>query len=479
MRNAIALATVVTLGLAACGDDPPTPSEVRGRITDDLGNILRETNAAATAMDALPGSAAFAMLDQMFNAQAGTISPEVANKLAAVTALVAPRTDTRTTNRGLLPAEGEDAIDADETIRVLTEEVFTDANETDPGIYTLPPSLVCKETTFDPNGNPIETIDQDCAAQLAKIDLRIKVSEDDGALIFAIQLDANHDEPLVVSLEHTRLAATIDLDETQQAITTLAPVLGEEVPNMALSGAVTGSLSILGPANAQLALAIDRALAIKVADTGIDLDGPQATRITSAAADVLALSLDGNRHVGGLDLGLGATTLHLAEDRALDVDLPGVTAQASFGVGQPLSISHIGLGDRSTTVAVNGQRAITIDLNPQDGRELAATVTADAATGLETLAVTPKLDLRYAVDHAVLGDTRPVYDVTQVLLEGSLRGGGFENDRIEVLSGQLSITTDPTGFGFSAVTGQCVTGTETQDATSGAFYTAWTVGACQ
>jgi serine phosphatase RsbU (regulator of sigma subunit) len=39
------LICLVPLGLAACGDEPPTPTEVRTKISTDLAYILREANA--------------------------------------------------------------------------------------------------------------------------------------------------------------------------------------------------------------------------------------------------------------------------------------------------------------------------------------------------------------------------------------------------------------------------------------------------
>jgi hypothetical protein len=443
MRNAL----ILSLVLAACSSDPPAPSEVRARITDDLGNVLRETNAAATTLDTMPGTASLAMLDRVFDSHSDVISA----KISHLSQLVAPRTDVRSADTGVHPAD--ELVNADEAIAFLNEHVFTDANETSPGVYTLGSDALC------------DAGDQECADQLAKLDLRIVVSEHGDALEFALQLDKNHDEPLVVSLAHARLAATLDLDEAQQAITTLAPVLGEQPPNLTMAGELTASIDILGPANAKLGLAIDRDLAIATADLGV----------TSAAADVLALTLDAPQHAATLAIGLGATTVHLADADVIDLDLPGATALAMFAQGQPLTLSNLGLGDRSTTVTVNGRRAITIDLNPQDGRSFGATITGTAAD--ETIAVSPKLDLRSQVDHGALGDGQPVYDVTQVLLTGSLRGSDA-SDRIEVASGTFSIATNPSGFGFAATAGQCVSASQAEDATSGAFYTAWSVGAC-
>jgi hypothetical protein len=37
----LALAALSSLALLGCANDPPTPTEVRSRISSDLGNVLR------------------------------------------------------------------------------------------------------------------------------------------------------------------------------------------------------------------------------------------------------------------------------------------------------------------------------------------------------------------------------------------------------------------------------------------------------
>jgi hypothetical protein len=82
-------------------------------------------------------------------------------------------------------------------------------------------------------------------------ELRIRTARDGGALVFAIQLDADHDEPLILTLTHTSIALTADLDGAQRAFVALAAVFGADAPNTALSGQVTGKLEVLGTAKAK------------------------------------------------------------------------------------------------------------------------------------------------------------------------------------------------------------------------------------
>ena len=475
MRNLSLLTLSITaglgLGLAACNDPPPPPDEVRARISTDLANILREGNAAIEGgTEGLPGAAAAGMLDRVLGTDSG-ISLRLRTVMASLTARGV---------RGARPVDGP--YDPDEEIAYLNTKLFTDANHLGEGIYQVPPSLVCAQTSIDDNGNPVETIDAVCADNLTAAQLRIRVSTSGAQLRFAIQLGAEHDEPLTNGLEHAALSVTIDLDDTWRAAVALAKLVGEDLPNADLAGQVTGRVEILGAAHAKMTLDIDRAVSIAFAETGVALDGPDAFRFTSAKAKVLAIDLDGTAQRGSVALGLGATTARLvegdgAEREHLELDLPGATGVATFGAGEPLELTQVSLGDRSTTVKINGQRAMMIDLNPDDGRAFGAQLTLDAATGRESLSVSPKLDLRMAIDHSVLGGEPPVYDVTQLLLDGSIRADGT-GDRLEVMTGSLRLETTPASYGFSASAGQCVSAQEVEDLPSGQFYTAWTVGSC-
>ncbi|TMQ07098.1 MAG: hypothetical protein E6J90_09485 [Deltaproteobacteria bacterium] len=469
ITSLLAVAALSSFAGLGCTDDPPTPPELRSQISSDLGNVLHETNAAfAGGTASVPGTTALAMVDRVLGSDT-TLSLRV-HELAAPFVGGDPKADP--------PAN--DLIDADAEISYLNDQLFTDANHVGNGVYQVPASLVCSQTTVDASGNPVKTIDPKCADQLAKADLRIRVARDDGALIFAIQVDADHDEPLRFTLTHTSVAVTVDLDGMQRAIVALAAVFGQDVPNIDLAGQATAKLEILGTAKARASITIDRDLSIKAAKTGATLDGPDALVLTSAKANAFSITLDGHAKSGTLALGLGETTLKLPEftnSKRFELDLPGATATATFAQGQPLALSHIGLGSRTTTVSLSGVRAETIDLNPQDGRAFDATVSVDAATSKETIAVTPRLDLQVSVDHAVLGDTPPVYDITRVQLEGSVRTSDASN-QIEVVTGSFGFTTNPAGHGFSASAGQCVTSSSAVDAATGRSYTQYTVGAC-
>lgn len=452
--------------LVACSDDSsaPSPTDVRSAIHDDLGHILRETTAAADASTVnLPTGAAFGFATSLL----GTSTPSIATRMLAAA------------------GEDEESFDPDAMVDQLAQELFTDANHLGDGIYRVPASLFCTQQVFDDStGTTTEAIDPDCASELAKMQLRIRVAEDGDGLRFFVQIDANHDEPLSLLLAHDKLAVTLNLDEASAAMTAIAPLVGESAPNAALAGSITGTVEVLGAAHARVALDFDRAISIKLsgarADEGVSLDGPDAIRFTSAAARVVTVDLDGGAPKASLDLGLGATTAHLPGDdlsAATDFALGGATLDAVFE-GGALQLTNVSLGTTTTTVSVGGQTAMAIDLNPDAGRAFAATITADPATGDETVVVSPRFDLRTQIDQALLGDEAPVYDITRVLVDGSLRADALTG-QIEVLAGTFSLTTNPSSYGFSATSGQCVQPTENYDDTTFTSYTTCSVGACE
>jgi hypothetical protein len=460
------------VALAACGSTPPSTATVRAKLTSDLGNVLHNAKDASDGSTAnLPGGTAFSLASTAFGSATSS-----ARILQPLQRFVAP---SASGNQNVTPASN---FDPDAIIQWLDDNIFVDANKVEDGIYRVPPDLFCTTTTVDSGGNTITSVDPNCVSAVTTAQLRVRVEENNATLRFAIQVDASHDEPLSFELTHTSLAMTIDLDQAGRAMLALAAAFGEMSPNASLSGQVTAKLEILGAAHGRATLTIDRAITVKVAAQGASLDGPDATRFTSAQANVLTVEGDANAPLFAVDLGLGETTVHLPGDpgvtAATDVDLAGVTANTSYTGGNALTISHVSLGDKTSTVAKDGVIATTVDLNANDGRALNVSITADPATGTETIAVSPRFDLQTSVDHAVLGDTPPEYDVTRVQLDGALSSVSGSNI-VRVASGSYSITTNPAQYGFSATAGQCVTSTDTYDSVTFNDYTAYSVAACQ
>ena len=442
-------------GLIGCGgSDAPPPSEVRTRIATDLVAVADQAEASTADGASLPDTTQFSLvqaaLGRPFDALLGS-DTEIAARMA-----------------GLLPADGdeEDPFDGAEAAQWLNDNIFTDANHQGGGIYKVPAALVCTETQYDDNGNPIgEAVDPDCAQSFGQLQLRIRVSENDELLKFALQLGPNHDEPLEVGLAATLLSLTVDLDEAEDAAKSLMSKLGGEAPEFSMTGQITAKLEITGAAAAKASLTIDR-------DIAVEVGGDDAITFSSKKATVASIALDGNAKSMELALGLGETKAHVSDefDGDTDLDLPGLAGTATFAAGQPLTINGISLGSRTTTVKMNGQTALSLDLNPNDGRKFDAKLDGDLLT------VSPRVDFRSTVNHSLMGDVAPVYDITRVALDGGLRGR--TDGSVEVVGGSFAIETNPAGYGFAATSGQCVSSSFEYDETTGDSWEAFAVGAC-
>jgi hypothetical protein len=402
--------------LAACGEDSPSPSTVRSAIHNDLSHVLTEAKAASDGTTAkLPSTDLF----QSF------LASETPNQLQHWLDLGRSMTTTGTIQR--TAGDSDEEFDPESLTKLLEEKVFTDANHLGDGIYRVPASLVCEDD------------DAECAADFDKAQLRVRVANDDDELDFFIQVDAHHDEPLEFSLSRDRLAVTVNLDEASDAMI----ALGEAATSAKLSGSITGSLTILGAKHAKLAVDIDRAISVELDDL----------RFATAASHLLALDLDGNASKAALSVALGETTAHIPGDefdpKVRDLDLAGLAVDVSFD-GTTLALSNISLGNKTSTLKVDGENALAIDLNKNDGRKLSATLAN------ETLTVSPRLDLEIEQNHALLDDEPSTFDITRVQLDGSLRGNE-ETGGLQVVSGTFAITTNPAEYGFSAAAGDCVT----------------------
>jgi len=465
MRTALVPLSLLSTALIACGGDPPPPNEVRAHIASDLRYVLTESKSAMDGSTAsIPSGAAFG-----FATRALDDSGAMARLVQPVERLLVSK------HRQALDEEADTDFDPDAIIDMLNNELFTDANHLGGGIYQVPPSLVCSETVYDETTNTTqEVIDPQCAQDLAKVELRVRVTDDDGGLRFWIQIDANHDEPLGFLLRHDELAITVNLDDATDAMIALAPLFGEQAPNADLRGEITGAVKIHGQGHAEASVSFDRALSIQLADQGVPLTSDGAFRFASAAGKIVGIDMDGNAPRADFDLGLGLTTLHMPSDDvepSTDVVLGGATVNA-HAQGNTLQLDNISLGNQTTTVTSGGALVMSIDLNPSDGRKLSATVTVDPTTGAETLAVSPRLDLQTFID-----DAPNPYNVTRVQLDGALRGDEL-GEQLEVVSGRFSMTTDPAQYGFSASAGECVFATEVYDDTTYSSWTQYSVGTC-
>jgi len=437
------LVVVVLLGAAAC-EHPADPGEVHDRINRIVPGIVDATSAAADGAD--PAWSALgqglSLLDRFVPGVLPELGVDVASKAASPQLL----------------GDGQTGADVAQS---LNDGVFADANYEGDGVFRVPASQLCAD--------PADTA---CVDDANRAELRIRAETADDGLDLTLLVGADRAEPMSIGLREGVLTMSVDLAEAEAAVRAVGTT--EPGWTVELSGAISARLDVLGTAHVAVALNIDQPVHVAISDgTASEPFGLD----TAVAQPLVRVELDGVAVIGSAQIGLGSTQVHVPADvdPALDVDLAGLTATAAMAAGA-LTIDRLSIGDRTMTVAVGGQQAIAIDLNPDAGRSLGMTVTGDATDA--TFAITPGLDLRVAIDHAVLGDTAPRYDVTRVLLWGASPSTVRQTaDQLMVMSGALSLETNPAGYGVVVDGGQCLGEELRSDATGS--YTAYVATACQ
>jgi hypothetical protein len=460
----LSFALPATLALFAC-TETADPASIRERIRRDVPAIVDETVAAGESADATVGALGQG-LDALDRVVPGLL-PDVAGAGEDL-------------KRGLASADGEAPTGAD-VAEELAARVFADANHEGDGVFLVPVDFLCPAADG-------AVADPDCVESATRAQLRVRAELDGNGLAFTLLVGAERDAPVTLALHPNLLEVSVDLAaaaEAARAIGLLDPAIAVE-----LGGVVSVRLDVVGAAHVAAAITIDRPIHVAVSDAA---DPASDFRLDSAIAHPLVrFELDGVLGRGSAQLGLGSTQLHLAGDAeagspATDLDLPGATANALLADGLFLA-SGIGLGDRATTISVGAQQAIAIDLNAGAGRRFDLAVTGDDVDA--TFAFTPSFDLRVAIDHAVLGDTPALYDVTRVALGGaetpalrsSLTVTGDSPEtlspvrQLEVVAGELVIETNPAGYGATIAAGQCIVDEARSDAAGD--YTVLAPGAC-
>jgi hypothetical protein len=349
-------------------------------------------------------------------------------------------------------------LDTTELTDWLTRNVFSDANHEGDGVYRLPPTLFCP-MGFDPvTGAPTGTVEAECADLVTRIKPRIRARGDASELEFSLLIGPSSNEPFFLTLTKKSMKLAVDLGEGADAVAELSGILGEQAPNLRASGRVSSSVAVQGPKHVVFAASVEKAMSLAFADQGVALDSADAFRLSSAAAQVYTVTIDGGKSTLSAAVALGETKVHTPstdlDEPKMDLDLPGLTGTVTVTPGQPVKFTGIGLGNRTMTVDSNGVRALSVDLNPQHNRRFDVTVTEEADK--VTFAVSPAIDLRVQIDRAKLQEPVRPFEVTQFLLDGTNPTLELRATSLKLSSGHLRVTTNPAEYGVEANAGQCL-----------------------
>jgi hypothetical protein len=488
--------------LAACG---PTSTKHDDEVTgEDLaalaeGNVEQALRGAHRAGSFLADSATIA---DSLGSLAGT-SEDCFSTCDASGCVEDCTTYDNTVTVADLQQSRDDMSDGiDSLVKQLKEKVFTKENlESEGGgsvTYLLGPNTLCgsssSSTNVPPSSGGVPTdngatdgstgaapeLDPDCVDQATRWQPRLRLSSpSSGNVDVELLLTSAKLNPVTLELYRDHVALVLDLGAIKQTL----DAAGEDTGSL---DSLSGRVSLAIKKNREL----DYSLSANVlADIGIgyhDDFGEQVMVSIGKSVPTFELRLDGNARqiTGTLDVGpVGVKgPLNAFRDTfdpeqydvngdpiarplyqgALDFLLAGMEGGVTFdGSTDQLTLQHLGLGDASSTLKVDGNTLVAFDLNPEDGRHFDMTI-AKGNPGT-VVSFSPTLDASLLLNFAPLSNQITniapglMNDLLHFWFDGKNPSVQAVNNQLKVLSGTLNYTNtyDPS-LNVKADAGQCI-----------------------
>lgn len=459
-KSGWALVAGATLAVCACGSDAAGPERAQERIRATVPALVDDTVAAFALLDESEAWASvghgLASMDRSFSAlpfSFWSADEETGEGAAAF--------------RREEPVE-ESAGEA--FARWLNDRIFIEASYEGEGVYLVRGESVCPQN--ESTGQP----DAECVADVNEAELRVRAETAGDGLDLTLIVGPSRSEPVTIELRRDSLAVAVDLAEAKEAVVHLAEVVGKtlELPSV-MEGVFALSLTRHAPRDVTIAVVVRRA--IRVEGT---LDGAPVAFSTSERDPLASLRADAVTHRLTAVLDVGPTTAAVPwtevdstslASGTLAIDWKGLSGTAVLEEGaRQLRLTGLGLGEGTSTVRLDGETLLAVDLNPASGRRFDLTIAA-GATGHPIFALRPEIDLTVGVHLAPLaaaGDAVESYlldETYRIAFTGDPQAQPVDADPatgfpggLKVLAGRLSIesTAAPSPVVVSA--GACLVG---------------------
>lgn len=372
------------------------------------------------------------------------------------------------------PVEVELEQGTQDLIDLLNSRIFVESNieqQTDLEVtYLLDGQTMCPADDFT---EPADQ--QDCINEVDSLELRLVVTSfTQGDVDIEVLVGPNRFNPVDFELHDGSLAATVDLAETRSAMVFAAGVTGDDLSEMpsTMQGRVRGEFSHDGNGKATGTLSILQNVVISGQDYDVSVSKAQpAGRVT---VDATTQTISGLLDLNAIDLRAPVTETETTWDAETGAEsttetsyeialhLGGASFDADYAVGdERVDVHNVGLGNTTSTLDIDGKRVASIDLNKNHGRHLAFSLVS-GEHGME-LSVSPAFDLELMLAFAQVQDKLDglddwvLDDLLRVTLDGAANPAVRIGDSgVEVLDGQLSISSTAAGVSHQVSAGQCL-----------------------
>ncbi|HET6346031.1 MAG TPA: hypothetical protein VFH51_13935, partial [Myxococcota bacterium] len=376
----------------------------------------------------------------------------------------------------------------DRVEEMLSTRVFVDANlesqDGDTATYLMHGSVVCEPLASDTNA----TLDPNCAADLDKLQLRVRATLADGGIDLHFLFGPSRLDPVMLAVRNSpndSVAIEVELAALKQTITYIETTFPTSSPSdlpAVFAGRVRFSATVNGTDDVTFAFSV--LTAVSIAD---DASGAGHNVSIGAADPMMSARIQGA--LKRLTLTLSAAAADIVWPYADFIGDPNKAGTVAFHLGgasfnlaiddylpNGFTIDNIGLGGDSTTLRKDGQTLLSVDLNANQGRKLSLGVAPDAAQDSAVFTVTPAYNLVVSTQfHHIQGDLAtdfPTYflnDTYTMALAGS-GSASFEPlpeqfmmrpAQVLVKTGTLSLSASSDSASTVTVgAGQCLVGVD-------------------
>lgn len=331
-----------------------------------------------------------------------------------------------------------------------------------------------KETVCQSDQNPPSQaeLNASCASNIDEMRYRVRVwSPSEGNMNFRVTVGPGHHIG-DVEVHEDRVYGAVNLSEIRAAVEHADTVYGSDsasdVPST-FEGTVATLLEKQGENIAHMEVRVESDVSIGGGDVQLQLASP-GQPIFGATADGSADRVSTTFNLDTVEVSFTADHYAYENDESVSFDhtahLAGLTGRMIFdGAAEQFKIRDFGFGDSTSWLDMNGERVLSLDLNPESGRTFDMTVESANAEDTYDAAWSPQFDATIGVNFGRLAtkitEEWLMEDEFNVALTGNnprLRAGTTENDwgYLEVLSGSLEVSSSTPNYVRSVSQGNCL-----------------------
>jgi hypothetical protein len=347
-------------------------------------------------------------------------------------------------------------------------------------VYLLAADPTCRKLPSQLDAGQAAPLDDSCARDLAKLQVRVVLRADGDGARFTVQLGPDRLELSAFVVHSDLLGWESDLDQARRATDYANMALGKAAdkgpsPLTRLEGRIAVGLHKLGDKKVTLSFGVLEPVALETKD---------ALFTTGKSDPLIAVGADGVARQLTFTLGLAATEVRTTWDprgtgvvnKDLLVSIGGLHGATTVSEGsKEILVKGAGIGH--SFVAVRGANVFELDFNPAHGRTMDVTLRPAPGSDAVQVELAPRFDVTLAPKlQAIASDYKeppPAHlrdESYGILLDPGAapravvqlvgRSGGFGGG-VKVVAGTLTLSArGAPGAAVAVPAGQCLTGND-------------------